>query len=255
VAIEILGLMLAGAGASYGWWRMQRGRDSRVGLKQLESSFDGDATIVWGVATHEVTSRGHTGLWPLHLVYGLMQVEAFTDAIKKIGGNPDAIENRVLGALDAAAKDDATGMQHVGQILSHAYAVAQHQERKITMVDLWARLASHDVAKLLEVEAHELLFLLVHGMAMPEPDLPGRTDVHVILRNDDFTTQEFVTEILRDVFALGDGDAHTRMMETHTQGKTIVGRFKLAAARDKVISVRSRARAQMFPLWIALEDC
>lgn len=247
-------MMLAGAGASYGWWQLQRRRESRTGLKQLESSFDGDAAIAWGVAVHEVTSRGHHGMWPLHLLYGMLQVEAFTDAIERVGGHPDAIENRVLGALDAA-KDDAKGIEQVGHLLSYTYAVAHHHDRKITLVDLWAKLAPLEVAKLLEVEAHELLFLLVHGMAPPAPDLPGRTDVHVILRNDDFTTQEFVTEILRDVFQLSDADAHTRMMETHTQGKTIVGRFKLAAARDKVIASRSRARAQMFPFWIGLEDC
>jgi ATP-dependent Clp protease adaptor protein ClpS len=255
VAIEILGMMLAGAGASYGWWQLQRRRQTKLGRKTLESAFDGDVSVAWGVAVHEVTSRGHTSMWPLHLVYGMLQVETFTDAIRKIGGNPDAIENRVMGALDAAPKDDAKGMEQVGHLLSYTYAVAHHYERKITLVDLWARLASLDVAKLLELEAHELLFLLVHGMAAPEADLPGRTDVHVILRNDDFTTQQFVTEILRDVFQLSEADAHTRMMETHTQGKTIVGRFKLAAARDKVIASRSKARAQMFPFWIALEDC
>jgi ATP-dependent Clp protease adaptor protein ClpS len=194
-------------------------------------------------------------MWPLHLVYGMLQVETFTDAIKRVEGDPDAIENRVMGALDAAPKEDPKGLEQVGHLLGYTYAVAHHHERKITLVDLWAKLAPLEVAKLLEIEPHELLFLLVHGMALPEADLPGRTDVHVILRNDDFTTQEFVTEILRDVFQLSDGDAHTRMMETHTQGKTIVGRFKLAAARDKVIASRSRARAQMFPLWIALEDC
>lgn len=248
-------MMLAGAGASYGWWQLQRRRESKLGLRQLESAFDGDTSIAWGVAVHEVKTRGHSAVWPLHMLYGLLQVEAFTDAIRKVGGNPDAIENRVIGALDAAAKDDAKGMEHVGHLLSYTYAVAHHHERKITLVDLWAKLGSLEVAKLLEVEAHELLFLLVHGMAAPEPDLPGRTDVHVILRNDDVTTQTFVTEILRDVFQLSDADAHTRMMETHTQGKTIVGRFKLAAARDKVIASRSRARAQMFPFWIGLEDC
>ncbi len=248
-------MMLAGAGASYGWWRLQRRRESRVGLRQLESSFDGDVSIAWGVAVNEVKTRGHTGMWPLHLLFGMLQVEAFTDAIKRVGGSPDAIENRVMGALDAAAKDDAKGMEQLGHVISYTYAVAHHHERKVTLVDLWSKLASLDIAKLVEVEAHELLFLLVHGMAAPEADLPGRTDVHVILRNDDFTTQQFVTEILRDVFQLSEADAHTRMMETHTQGKTIIGRFKLAAARDKVIASRSRARAQMFPLWIGLEDC
>src|SRR5690348_1284784 len=116
-------MMLAGAGASYGWWQLQRRRESKIGLAKLESSFDADASIAWGVATHEVTSRGHTGMWPLHLVYGMLQVETFTDAIKRVGGNPDAIENRVMGALDAATRDDPTGLEQVGHLLGYTYAV------------------------------------------------------------------------------------------------------------------------------------
>jgi ATP-dependent Clp protease adaptor protein ClpS len=140
-------------------------------------------------------------------------------------------------------------------LLSFTYAVAKHHERKVTVVDLWARLAVLRDAKLLEVPADELLFLLVHGMPAPPPDLEGRTECHVILRNDDFTTQELVMQILRDVFELSEADAYTRMMQTHTEGKTIVGRYKLAVARDKIIAARSRARAQTMPLWIAPEDC
>ena len=45
------------------------------------------------------------------------------------------------------------------------------------------------------------------------------------------------------------------MLETHTQGKAIVGRYKHAAAHDKVVAARTRAREAGYPLWIALEDC
>jgi ATP-dependent Clp protease adaptor protein ClpS len=255
MAIEILSLLVAGAGASYGFWAIQRRRDSKLGLKQLESAFDGDANVVFGVAMHEVTTRGHTAMWPLHLIYGLLQDETFTGALRRLDGDPDAVETRVLGALDAHAKDDPKGMEIVGSLLSYTYAVAEHHERKITIVDLWARLAMLEEAKLLEVPAEELLFLLVHGMPAPPPALDGRTECHVILRNDDFTTQELVMQILRDVFELDADDAYARMMQTHTEGKTIVGRYKSAVAKDKIIAARSRARAKIMPLWIAPEDC
>jgi ATP-dependent Clp protease adaptor protein ClpS len=255
VAIEILSLLVAGAGASYGFWAMQRHRDRGVGLRQLESAFDADANVVFGVAMHAVTSRGHAAMSPIHLIYGLLQDETFIGALKQLGGDPDAAETRVLAALDARATEDAAGMETVGSLLSYTYAVAQHHERKVTTVDLWARLAMLDEAKLLEVSAHDLLFLLVHGMPAPPPDLDGRTECHVILRNDDFTTQEFVMQILREVFELSETDAHARMMETHTKGKSIVGRYKLAVARDKIIAGRSRARENLMPFWIAPEDC
>lgn len=255
MAIEILSLLVAGAGASYGFWAIQRRRESKLGLRQLESAFDSEANVVFGVAMHAVTSRGHTAMWPLHLIYGLVQDETFTAALKRVGGDPDAVETRVLAALDAHATDDPKGMETIGSLVSYTYAVAQHHERKITIVDFFARLALLDEAKLLEVPVDELLFLLVHGMPAPPPDLEGRTECHVILRNDDFTTQELVMQVLRDVFELSEDDAYTRMMQTHTEGKTIVGRYRLAVARDKIIAARSRARAKAMPLWIAPEDC
>jgi ATP-dependent Clp protease adaptor protein ClpS len=92
---------------------------------------------------------------------------------------------------------------------------------------------------------------------MPEPstDLPDRVDVHVVLRNDDYTTKDFVVGILHDVFDLAEPDAVARMEETHNGGRTIVGRLKLAIARDKIASARRRAHDSGFPLWIGVEDC
>lgn len=255
MSIEILGLLVAGAGASYGWWALQRRREASLGLRELEQAFDPDAAVAWGVATHELTSRGHAAMWPMHLLYGLLQVEAFTAAIERLGGKPDAIETRVLDKLATAGAVDDERVPQLAQVLGYAYAVAQHQERTITITDLWARLGRLGIERELDVSAHELLFVLVHGMPPPPPDLDGRVEVHVVLRNDDITTQQFVTSILRDVFGLSETDAEVRMLETHDAGKSIVGRYKLAVARDKIITARSRARDEMFPLWIAPEDC
>jgi ATP-dependent Clp protease adaptor protein ClpS len=255
VAIEILSLLVAGAGASYSFWAIQRRRDRGLGLRQLESAFDADASVVFGVARHAVTTRGHTAMWPLHLIYGLLQDETFTAAIKRLDGDPDAVETRVLAALDAHTRDDPKGQELAGHVLGYSWAVAKHHDRKVTIIDLWGRLALLDEAALLGVPGDELHFLLVHRMPAPPPDLEGRTECHVILRNDDFTTQELVMQILRDVFELSETDAYARMMQTHTEGKSIVGRYKIAVARDKIITARSRARAKMMPLWIAPEDC
>jgi ATP-dependent Clp protease adapter protein ClpS len=63
-----------------------------------------------------------------------------------------------------------------------------------------------------------------------------------------------VTSTLIDVFGLSEADAKARTLETHKEGRTTIGRFKLPVARDKVITVRSLARAQGFPLWVGLED-
>jgi len=254
VGIEILGILVAGAGASWGWWQLQRRRYARMGLKELESAFDGDAQIAFTVAGHAMTSRGHAEMWPLHLLYGLLQDETFTNAIKASGGDPDAIETKVLAELDER-KTDEIGARQLIDVINRAYYIAQSHERKITIVDLAGRVLASDAGKLVAAETFEIYFRLVHGMAPMTLDMPGRTDVAVVLRNDNHTTFEFVIGILVNVFDLSADEAKSRAMETHNDGRSIIGRLKLAVARDKVISARSRAREQGFPLWIGLEDC
>jgi ATP-dependent Clp protease adaptor protein ClpS len=95
--------------------------------------------------------------------------------------------------------------------------------------------------------------VLFHGGRAPEISLPDQRDVLVVLRNDHYTTQQFVCGLLRDVFALSDAEASAIMFATHTTGRAVVGRFAAAAARDKIAEVRERARAQAFPLWIGVE--
>ena len=43
------------------------------------------------------------------------------------------------------------------------------------------------------------------------------------------------------------------MMQTHTEGRAIVGRYRPAEARAKIEEARGRARAGGFPLWIGVE--
>lgn len=254
MGIEILGLLVAGAGASYGWWQLQRRRNARFGQKQLEAGFDGDAQVVFSVAGHAMTSRGHTELWTVHLLYGLLQDETFTTAIRKLDGDPDAIESKVLAVLDERKADPQGAVQAI-EVLNRAYWIAQATDRKVEIVDVWSHLSRTEIASLIGVDPHELLFLLVHGMRPAALDMPGRTEAHVVLRNDNHSTFELVVGILMNVFELSEDDAKARAMDTHNTGRTVIGRYKLPVARDKVIAARARARDQGYPLWIGLEDC
>lgn len=254
MGIEILGLIVAGAGASWGWWQLQRHRHGRLGLAELESAFDGDAQVVFSVAGHAMTSRGHAEMWALHLLYGLLQDESFTGALKTQGGDPDAVETNVLAELDERKTDDAGAAQLV-DVINRSYFIAQGADRKVSVVDLAGRVLATDAAALLGVDAYELYFRIVHDMAVPPLELPGRTDVAIVLRNDNHTTMEFVMAILQNVFDLSPADAEARTMETHHHGRSIIGRFKSPVATEKVTKVRTHAREHRFPLWIGLEDC
>ena len=242
-----IAIVVAGFGAY--WWRHLRptGR-SRDNTREL---FLPDAEVALHVAQHEAGARRQE-LSSLHLLYGLLQDEAVTAAIVTAGGDPDALEDRVLAALAAPPDDDDPGIGFA----SRAAAIARHGGRRAGCTDLWAALAGSSAARLLDearLDRGGTLFALFHGGRAPEIALPDARDVLIVLRNDHYTTQQFVCSVLRDVFDVDDAHATEIMLATHTTGRAVIGRFSAAAARDRIARARALAQAQAFPLWIGVE--
>jgi ATP-dependent Clp protease adaptor protein ClpS len=75
----------------------------------------------------------------------------------------------------------------------------------------------------------------------------------VLLLNDDYTTMDFVIEILESVFNKGPAEAFRIMMMVHTQGKGLCGVYPFEVAETKVATVLERARENGFPLRAAME--
>ena len=75
----------------------------------------------------------------------------------------------------------------------------------------------------------------------------------VLLHNDDYTTMDFVVEILESVFHKQPAEAFRIMMMVHTQGKGLCGVYPFEVAETKVSSVVDRARENGFPLRAAME--
>ncbi len=244
-------LAIAAAGFGAMWWR-GRTRPARV-RAALQSAFDGDAEVALHVANHEARQHGH-GVTSLHLLYGLIQDELIATALGDAGYDVSALEDRVLEAIGNLL--DSPELWDEGQqVLRFAAITSSHAGRRAGCIDLWAYLAHTQATTVLDacgIQRATVLFRLVHKTADPPLD-QERGDVHVVLRNDDYTTVEFVCEILREVFGLSEGDAESHMSKTHHEGKAVVGRYAVADARTKVLDVRSRARASGYPLWIAIE--
>ncbi|HET7295270.1 MAG TPA: ATP-dependent Clp protease adapter ClpS [Vicinamibacteria bacterium] len=76
----------------------------------------------------------------------------------------------------------------------------------------------------------------------------------VILHNDDYTTMQFVVEILESVFAKSPAEAHRIMMHVHTRGHGVCGLYTHEVAETKVAHVHERARANGFPLRASMEE-
>ncbi len=77
---------------------------------------------------------------------------------------------------------------------------------------------------------------------------------HVIMLNDDFTTMEFVVEILVDIFHKDPATAESIMMMVHKNGKAVVGKYSYDMALTKINAAMSRAKAKGFPFRMTMEE-
>jgi ATP-dependent Clp protease adaptor protein ClpS len=75
----------------------------------------------------------------------------------------------------------------------------------------------------------------------------------VVLHNDDFTTMEFVIEVLKRHFAKSDAEATHVMLQVHVRGKGVAGVFTRDVAETKVALVSAEARTEGMPLLVTAE--
>lgn len=76
----------------------------------------------------------------------------------------------------------------------------------------------------------------------------------VLLHNDDYTTMEFVVEVLKSIFNKSHTDAFQIMMAVHMQGIGVAGVYTYEIAEAKINKVIDLARAQEFPLLCTMEE-
>ena len=75
----------------------------------------------------------------------------------------------------------------------------------------------------------------------------------VLLLNDDYTTMEFVVQVLRFVFNKPPAEATRIMLNVHRQGSGVCGTYPREVAETKVETVHSLARENGFPLRCQME--
>ena len=75
----------------------------------------------------------------------------------------------------------------------------------------------------------------------------------VILHNDDYTTMEFVVEILIKVFGKSLEKATQIMLNVHNKGKEVCGTYPREIAETKVEAVHNLASHKGFPLKSTME--
>jgi ATP-dependent Clp protease adaptor protein ClpS len=76
----------------------------------------------------------------------------------------------------------------------------------------------------------------------------------VLLHNDDYTTKEFVVQILQYVFHKEQTEAVQIMLHVHKKGIGVAGVYTYEVAETKVAVVEGLSRQHEYPLKCSMEE-
>lgn len=76
---------------------------------------------------------------------------------------------------------------------------------------------------------------------------------NVLLHNDDYTSMDFVVDVLVSIFRKSSVEASNVMMAVHQKGAGIAGIYPYDIGMTKVQEVTRRAKEDNFPLLCTLE--
>ncbi|HFU77543.1 MAG TPA: ATP-dependent Clp protease adaptor ClpS [Epsilonproteobacteria bacterium] len=76
----------------------------------------------------------------------------------------------------------------------------------------------------------------------------------VLLHNDDYTSMDFVVEVLMGIFHKTHAQAEQIMLQIHEKGKAICGVYSFEIAQTKAQQVKQRAKQNEFPLLATIEE-
>ena len=91
-------------------------------------------------------------------------------------------------------------------------------------------------------------------LAGDEEKIKEPRDYMVILLNDDYTTREFVVEILKLVFHKNPDEANSIMLKVHHRGRGVVGVYTWDIAITKASQVHAIAERYEYPLKCIVEE-
>ncbi|MDR0827422.1 MAG: ATP-dependent Clp protease adapter ClpS [Desulfovibrio sp.] len=77
---------------------------------------------------------------------------------------------------------------------------------------------------------------------------------NVLLHNDNYTSMDFVVEVLVSIFSKNATEATAIMLVVHEKGSCVCGIYTREVAETKLAQVRQKARQAGFPLRCTMEE-
>ncbi len=91
------------------------------------------------------------------------------------------------------------------------------------------------------------------ALEVSKPKLKRPPLYRVLLLNDDYTTMEFVIEVLKHIFGHSEEKATQIMLHVHQKGAGICGVYTREIAETKVEQVKQYAESEKHPLQCTME--
>ena len=95
----------------------------------------------------------------------------------------------------------------------------------------------------------ELEHALELALELEEPQM-----YKVLLHNDDYTSMDFVVEVLTGIFHKSHAQAEQIMLQIHEKDKAICGVYSFEIAETKAQQVKQKAKQNEFPLLATIEE-
>lgn len=86
-----------------------------------------------------------------------------------------------------------------------------------------------------------------------DPELAEPRLYEVLLHNDDYTTMDFVIDVLERFFRKNADEAHRLMMQVHVAGIAVCAIYPREIAESKVEQVIDYAREHDYPLLCSMQ--
>ena len=91
-------------------------------------------------------------------------------------------------------------------------------------------------------------------LKISKQELKAPNKFNVLLLNDDYTSMDFVVEVLRKFFKMDLQAAEAIMLKIHIDGEAVCGTYSFDVAQTKVSQVIEYSRANEQPLMSVLRE-